>query len=124
MKLNGWFLGDARYRAMLDYIAPKCYVEASTTRQGGEVLDVIYNMYDVPVCLKVRHGSGKIDYISVDRIDFWEPFNNFYTDLSEYEDSEGEGLVEALLEAGYVWDDKRECYYNEEYDDEIDWQVR
>ena len=101
MKLSGWLLDDARYRAMLDYIAPKCYVEASTTNQGGKVLSVIYNIHNVPVCLKVRHGSGKIDYISVDRVDFWEPFNECCINLGEYE------------ELG--------CYYNKEYSDEVDW---
>ena len=101
MKLNGWLLDDARYRAMLDYVAPKCYVEASTTNQGGKVLSVIYNMYDVPVCLKVRHGSGKIDYISVDRIDFWEPYDDRCINIGEYE------------ECG--------CYYNKEHDDDVVW---
>lgn len=116
MKLEGWKMGDASYRAMLDYIAPKCYVEASSSNQGGTVEKVIYNRHKVPVCLKVKHGSGVTDYISVDRVDFWEPFDTYVMDLSEYRDTNED--IEYLNDAGFFWNDERGCFYNEELDEE------
>lgn len=119
MKLNGWKMTDSCYRAMLDYIAPKCYVEASSTNQSGTVLKVIYNLNKVPVCLKIESASGKTDYVSVDRVDFWEPFDEYVSDLSEYIDETE--IINELISSGYEWDDSRSCYYNEETGDELAW---
>lgn len=116
MQMEGLLISNPRYREMLDYIEPKCYVEASTTGQGGTVLKVIYNMYNLPVCVKVKHGSGRTDYISIDRIDFWEPFRECAPNLNIYQDEED--YAETLLANGYVWDEERGCYYNEETGDE------
>jgi hypothetical protein len=87
--LDGWKLNNSEYRAMLDYIEPKCFIEASATGQWGTVVKVIRNKDKIPVCIKVRysnrHGKNNmIDYISVDRIDFFEPYRNCVSNLLEF----------------------------------------
>jgi len=74
MKLDSRRASGVEYRKMLDLISPGDYVEAPSAEQGGEVLDIIRNMYGFPVCVMVKHGSGKADFISVDRIEFWEQY--------------------------------------------------
>lgn len=91
IKLNGWQMFTSKYRAMLDYLEPKCYVEAQSSDQHGIVDKVIRNSKGIPVCVRVKSkdvDSGKsiTDYISVDRIDFFEPYR-FYT-MDEFEYSE------------------------------------
>lgn len=81
MKMNV----SARHRAFLDYVAPKCYVEASGTNQHGTVVKVIRNKNHVPIMLEVENPSGK-DRIACSDVDFFEPFNEYVSDVSEYED--------------------------------------
>lgn len=81
--MDGWYMGDLSYRAMLDYIAPKCFVEASSTGQHGNVLQIIRNKFGIPVCVKVD-GYECCDYISVDRIDFFEPWDTYASSLNDY----------------------------------------
>lgn len=73
------------HRAFLDYVRPKCYVEASWTNQGGTVVKVIRDDRHVPVLLEVDGGRGR-DYIACSDVDFFEPYDDYCGDLSEYED--------------------------------------
>jgi hypothetical protein len=89
LKLDGWKLSDPEYRSILDYIEPKCYIEASSSGQWGTVEKVIRNKNGIPVCVKARysdnHGKNNlVDYISVDRIDFFEPYSRYVSDLGQY----------------------------------------
>lgn len=115
MKLKGLCQPSASYRNMLDNIHPKCYVEASSTGQYGTVEDLVRNKYGIPVCIKVRYGDdNSVDYISVDRIDFWEPFDSRVPD-SEYQMTFDE-QQKMVLAMGYHWDEGREVYVNDDGD--------
>ncbi len=95
VKLKGWQMTDTLYRAMLDYIAPKCYVEAESTAQYGTIVKVIRNRNGLPVCVKVKcevyiNDNKTItvdDYISIDRISFFEPYDTYCISVNEYSDS-------------------------------------
>ena len=60
-----------------EYTALGCYVEAESTKQAGRVASVIRNMKGIPVCLKVYTAEGKRDFISVDRVSMWEPYDTY-----------------------------------------------
>lgn len=77
---------SAEHRAFLDYVKPKCYVEAEGRRQSGTVVSVIRDRRHVPVCLKVRCGDGVYDYIQTDNVTHFEPFDDYACDISEYSD--------------------------------------
>lgn len=119
MKLDSWWLPTSSYRNMLDNIHPRCYVEASSTGQHGTVESVIRNKDGIPVCIKVRYGDDEeIDYISVDRVSLWEPYDGCVPDseyFSTFEEDE-----QALLDSGYWWDEEKGVYVNEE-GDEVVW---
>ncbi len=76
---DGRYLSTPSYRNMLDNIHKGCYVEAESTKQGGTVVQIIRNKSKVPVCVKVLIGTDAskkfYDYISVDRISFYEPYS-------------------------------------------------
>lgn len=76
---------------LIENISIGWFVGAETTDQEGFVHDIILNKYGIPVCVKVimpvsgtfyyEEGCGSIeeylsscetDYISIDRISFWE----------------------------------------------------
>jgi len=83
----GGYFSEAHYRAMLRNMAPGCDVEASSTKQGGTITRIIRNIYGAPVCVQVATGEGhkQIDFISVDRIDCFEPTREcagYYDDLA------------------------------------------
>lgn len=87
MKMHGFTQSNADYRNMLDNIHLQCYVESDNVNdlsQGGSVEKIIRNKYGIPVCFKVRCG-GDIDYISADRVTFWEPYDH-YSSNEEYWD--------------------------------------
>lgn len=65
------------FRNLLDNVQIGCYVEAESTRQAGMVVSVIRNRRGVPVCLKVCTAKGERDFISVDRVSMWEPFDTY-----------------------------------------------
>ncbi len=126
MKMEGCEMSNASYRAFLDYVVEKCYVESASTTQAGTVKKVIRNRHGIPVCLQVTYGGDdgskpKIDYISADRVSFFEPWREYTSDLWEYDREGQEAFVEDLLQSGYHWDDDRGCYYNPETEDEVIW---
>lgn len=111
-------ISTSSYRNLLDNIHNGCYVEAQSTHQYGKVEGIIRNLLGVPVCLKVRPGSDEpIDYISVDRISFWEPCNYAVSD-SEYETTYEEDIA-FLEDAGYHWDESKGVYRNDKGDEVI-----
>lgn len=86
------FLDTSSYRNMLDNIHKGCYIESESTNQHGTVVDIIKNKYKIPVCIKVLYKNEEdwktyYDYISVDRISFYEPYD-FYVSNDEYDDDE------------------------------------
>lgn len=81
------------FRNMLDNVHRGCYIEACSTNQSGTVEAIIRSMNGVPVCLKVRSGDGSIDYISVERVSFWEPFDTYVPN-----DTYDENYLESLIE--------------------------
>jgi len=116
MKLESFVQPTASYRNMLDNIHPGCFVEANTTRQSGTVESVIRNKYGIPVCIKVRYGDdNSVDYISADRVSFWEPYD-YCVSNAEYEET-FEEYEEEMLALGYQWDEDLEAYVNEEGDE-------
>lgn len=84
------FLGTSSYRNMLDNIHKGCYVEAGSTGQAGTVISIIKNKDRIPVCVKVSYKEENdktyYDYISVDRISFYEPYSYSVPDY-EYSDN-------------------------------------
>jgi hypothetical protein len=111
VKLKGWQMTDTLYRAMLDYIAPKCYVEAESTGQYGTVKKIIYNRNGLPVCVKVKcevpicdgNNNKTItinDYISIDRISFFEPYDTYCISVNEYSDSYAKCVLNPEVEDG------------------------
>lgn len=109
IKLKGWQMTDTLYRAMLDYIAPKCYVEAESTGQYGTILKVIRNIKGLPVCVKVKckvltgennKTTTTTDYISIDRISFFEPYNTYCISVNEYSDSYAKCVLNSEIEDG------------------------
>jgi hypothetical protein len=124
VKLDGWKMSDVKYRAMLDHINPRCYVESQSTSQWGEVDKVIRNKQGVPVCVRVTGADDRgnfVDYISVDRIDFFEPYDCYTSDINEYNVEAEQEYINSLLRSGYIWDDDKCCYYNAETGDEVIW---
>lgn len=83
-------------RAFLDLVGPKWYVETKPDEilgcQGGSVDKVIRDQYGIPVCLRVVYqdaaGKERHDYISTDRVDFFEPWDTWVTDVMEYQTEE------------------------------------
>lgn len=119
MKMDGFCLPSPSYRNMLDNIRKGCSVESESTGQGGVVESVIRNKYGVPVCIKVRYGEDdSVDYISADRVSFWEPYGSFIPDDEYSRDMDDE--VQALLDDGYWWDKEKGVYINDE-GDEVVW---
>lgn len=70
---EGLCQGTTRYRMMLDQAAPRDEVEASSTNQYGEIINIIRDSDGFPVCFEVRNDKG-YDFISVDRVDLWEQY--------------------------------------------------
>lgn len=100
---------DTLYRAMLDYIAPKCYVESESTGQYGTVIKIIRNRNGLPVCVKVKckvpicennKTTTITDYISIDRISFFEPYNTYCISVNEYSDSYARCVLDCKAEDG------------------------
>ena len=77
---------SSKYRAMLTYIKPGCYVEVDSPQQNGTVIRVIKNKYGIPVCVEVESGDGGWDYISLGDVSFFEPYDEYTLTLSEFED--------------------------------------
>lgn len=76
MKLDGYELPTCSYRNLLDNVHKGCYVEAISSKQSGTVESIIRNRLGIPVCLKVRYGDDQaVDFISVDRVSFWEMYS-------------------------------------------------
>lgn len=90
LNLKGYEMSNPQYRAMLDYIEPKCYVEALSTQQYGTVVKVIRNKKNIPVCVKVKYAVTEgvkekcTDYISVDRINLFEPYRIYTSNENDY----------------------------------------
>lgn len=73
IKRDGLSLDSRTYRQMLDMIEQRDYVESSATGQSGDVLNIIRDRDGFPVCLEICGPNG-VDYLSVDRVDFWEQY--------------------------------------------------
>lgn len=86
---EGLVMPSDRYRKMLDLIAPRDYVEAESTKQCGTVNAVIRDATGWPVCVEVGDKNRGFDYISIDRIDFWEQYQYV---------GEGYGFYEPMLD--------------------------
>jgi hypothetical protein len=97
MKLESHEMSTYSYRNLIDNVHKGCYVEAASSQQAGVVESIIRNRLGIPVCLKVRYGEdASVDYISVDRVSFWEPYS-------------------------YCVPDETYCdYFEEGFDDEVD----
>ena len=112
-----------RQRAFLDYVSKKWYVETAPDKngdvQGGNVTKIIYDKYGVPVCLQVDDHGGKSDYISVERVTFFEPWDCFVSDYSDYEDSDR--VHDFLIGNGYVFDEEECLYRHPETGEEVCW---
>ena len=119
MKMRSPHFSDAEFRAFLDCVNVKWYVESSATKLGGSVMKVKRNRHGVPVYLKIKSSDGKTDIISVDAIDFYEPWDNYVSSFEEYMDDDW--YVRELLSKGYIWDQDMGCFYNKETDDEVCW---
>ncbi|MPM13741.1 hypothetical protein SDC9_60100 [bioreactor metagenome] len=91
MKMRGVKQPSSKFRAMLTYIKPGCYIEAENPQQNGTVAQVITNKYGIPVCAKVESGDGGWDYISMDSVSFFEPYDEYAITLSEFEGDEAGG---------------------------------
>ena len=86
------FLSTPTYRNMLDNIHVGCWVESSSTSQYGTVKKIIRNKFKVPVCVQVAYEDPdsekeKTDYISLDRVTFYEP-SNYVPDEEYWDDDE------------------------------------
>ena len=90
MKMGSIKMPNSHYRAMLAYICPKCYLEVFSPQQSGIVKRVLRNKYGIPVCVEVESGGGGKDYISLDSVDFFEPYDEYPSDMSEYESISGD----------------------------------
>lgn len=115
----------AEQRMMLDYIKPGCYVEtapdASGDIQGGTVTKVIRDMYKVPVCIQVSNGTSpsgrkKYDYISVERITFFEPYDEYCSPMEYY--GSFEEIDADFQRMGYHYVEEKGCWVNPETGDE------
>ena len=82
---DGLYMPSDRYRRMLDLIAPRDYVEASSTKQCGDVSAIIRDANGMPVCVEVGDWKKGPDYISIDRIDFWEQYTYVGEGYGHYE---------------------------------------
>lgn len=110
MKLDSNELPTSSYRNLIDNVHKGCYVEAISSQQAGIVDSIIRNRLGIPVCLKVRYDEdGSVDYISVDRVSFWEPYaycvpdETYFDNHDEYfGDEEDEGEVEGEDSGGEV----------------------
>lgn len=84
---------DPHMRAVHSAIKPQCYVEclpdSNGDIQGGTVTKVIRDRYGIPVCVQVDFSADgseikKYDYISMDRIWLFEPYDERLPDESEF----------------------------------------
>lgn len=102
-------------RSIACWVKPKCYIETMPDRDGivqsGEVKKVIRDKYHIPVCLKIKSGDGRTDYVPIDRITFFEPYDHDYDyHLDNYRtDDEIEDEFEAY---GYEYNVEKERWEN------------
>lgn len=94
---NSVFLSTPSYRNMLNNIHIGCYIEAESTGQGGDVIEIIRDKNQIPVCIKVSYKPENSkraiqDYISVDRISFYEPYDFVVSNEEYYDDDDDWGM--------------------------------
>lgn len=115
-------------RAVYTYIKPGCYVECRPDKdgfvQGGTVKKIIKDKYGIPVCVQVdRTPEGnerkRYDYISMERVWFFEPYDEWVSDYSDFVTKEE--MDESMAKYGYYFDEKKCCYINPETGDELGW---
>ena len=118
-QLYGLCMETETYRAMLDYIKPGCYVESENTGQHGTVSKVIRSCNGVPVCVRVNVDDRRVDFISVDRITLFEPYDAWCDCLSSYSDDAINGYENWFKKNGYEWSNEKGCYINKDTGDEM-----
>lgn len=73
--LDSPYMSNNEFQSMLLSIRPNCYVEANSSEQRGTVSKVIFSKDHISVCVQVKMKDGVRDYISVDRISLFEPYD-------------------------------------------------
>ena len=111
-----------RMRSFLCNVQNGWYIETAPEEdgscQGGEIDKIIRDQYGIPVCLRVpcnsKNGKRKYDYISVDRIDFYEPSGWFADDANSLETYKTFEELDAEFKAfGYTeYDEEEGCWRN------------
>lgn len=103
---------DPQMRAFLDLVGPKWYIETAPDGdgecQGGTVDKVFRDKYGIAVCFRVKldepYGRKKYDYISADRVSFFEPYDLWVSSFEDYDDTcTFEWINNYLAEQGYVY---------------------
>jgi len=84
-------------RAFLDLVKAGWYIETAPCVdgmcQGGTVAKVIRDKYGIPVCFKTD-GSDDTDWISADRVMFFEPKDEWVADCWDYMTEEEYGAFD------------------------------
>lgn len=123
MELESYQMPTAQYRAFLESVKEKWYVETRPFSDGavqsGTVAEVLRDKFNIPVCLRVALGDGGYDFISVDRISFFEADEYFDADYGDYQDFDK--TREWVLSQGYVYDETECVYRHPETGEEICW---
>ena len=98
---------DSRWkRQMLDNLDVNCYVETGEDADGyvqsGTIKKVLRDQFGIPACVQItrNNAEGRYEYISTDRIVFWEPYDHINGETWDYVTSEEE--EEFLRNAGYI----------------------
>ena len=122
-QLDSVEMAAADFQKLLRYIDEDWYVETRPmfdgSVQGGTVQDILRDRYGVPVCLKVISGDGEIDFISVDRVKFYESYSGFSID--SVDEPVFDRTREFVLGMGYEFIEDECLYRHPETGHEICW---
>lgn len=94
-------------RQMLDNLDVNCYVETAKDADGyaqsGTIKKVLRDQFGIPACVQItrNNAEGKYEYISVDRITFWEPYDHINGETWDYATVEEE--EDFLRSEGYIF---------------------
>ena len=92
-----------KMREFLDNVDVKWYVETEADKDGkvqnGNVTGVLRDRFGIAVCLELEGGTEDVDYISADRVSFWEPWDYYFANPDDYEDLED--VERKLRDLGY-----------------------
>lgn len=101
-------------RQMLDNLDVNCYVETAKDADGyaqsGTIKKVLRDQFGIPACVQItrNNAEGRYEYISTDRIVFWEPYDHINGDVSDYISIDEE--IEFLENQGYIYDEEEDMW--------------